>query len=54
MDVVLPQEEIDTRLAQWQPPKHENVSGYLKQYYELVQPIEQGAVLGYRSFRNKK
>lgn len=53
LDVEISQEEINKRLAAWQPPKHENVKGYLKQYYELVQPIEQGAVLGYRDFRDK-
>lgn len=54
MNVDIPQSELDARLAAWQPPTHENVSGYLKQYFELVQPIEQGAVLGYRAFRDKK
>lgn len=54
MDVNVSQEELDARLAQWKAPDHKNVTGYLKQYVQLVQPIEQGAVLGYRDFRDKK
>ena len=54
MDVNVSQEELDKRLAAWQAPKHKEVKGYLKQYVQLVQPIEQGAVLGYRDFRDEK
>ncbi|KAA8674490.1 dihydroxy-acid dehydratase [Clostridium sp. HV4-5-A1G] len=53
INVDIPQKELNKRLAMWKPDK-KNVTGYLGQYYQLVQPIEQGAVLGYRSFRDKK
>ena len=53
MDVKISQEELDARLADWKPMERELAPGYLAQYHELVQPIEQGAVLGYRSFRDK-
>ena len=54
MNVDIPQEELDKRVAEWKPLDRELAPGYLAQYHELVQPIEQGAVLGYRSFRDKK
>ena len=54
MDVDVPQEELEKRLSAWKAPSHKDVTGYLKQYVQLVQPIEQGAVLGYRDFRDKK
>lgn len=54
MDVNVSKEELDARLAKWKAPTHKDVGGYLKQYVQLVQPIEQGAVLGYRDFRDKK
>lgn len=54
MDVKIPQEELSARLADWKPVERELAPGYLAQYHELVQPIEQGAVLGYRSFRDKE
>lgn len=53
VNVDIPQEELDARLARWEPLKRELAPGYLAQYHELVQPIEQGAVLGYRSFRDR-
>ncbi|MGI6052415.1 MAG: dihydroxy-acid dehydratase [Bilifractor sp.] len=53
MDVEIPDEELRARLAAWKPAERELEPGYLAQYFELVQPIEQGAVLGYRSFRDK-
>ncbi|MNU09933.1 hypothetical protein D3C72_2567930 [compost metagenome] len=49
MDV--PQDEIARRLADWRPREPELGGGnstYLLQYAQLVQPIEQGAVLGKR------
>lgn len=55
MDV--PQEEIDQRLAQWKPKPIELGGGsgtYLSQYAQLVQPIAQGAVLGKRKVHSKK
>ena len=54
MNVDIPQAELDKRVAEWKPLQRELAPGYLAQYHELVQPIEQGAVLGYRSFRDKK
>ena len=54
MNVEIPDEELQARVAAWKPENRELAPGYLAQYYELVQPIEQGAVLGYRSFRNKR
>ena len=54
MNVDIPQEKLDKRVAEWKPLDRELAPGYLAQYHELVQPIEQGAVLGYRSFRDKK
>lgn len=54
MDV--PQEVIDTRLAQWQPkplPLGGGSGTYLSQYAQLVQPIAQGAVLGKRRIHAK-
>lgn len=55
MDV--PQEEIDQRLAQWKPKPIELGGGsgtYLSQYAQLVQPIAQGAVLGKRKVHSKE
>lgn len=55
MDV--PQEEIDQRLAQWKPKPIELGGGsgtYLSQYAQLVQPIAQGAVLGKRKVHSKQ
>ncbi len=49
MDV--PQAEIQRRLKEWRPRDLELGGGsstYLLQYAQLVQPIEQGAVLGKR------
>ena len=54
MDVDITEEEMKKRLMEWQPAKKNLAPGYLAQYFELVQPIEQGAVLGYRSFRDKE
>ena len=54
MDVEIEKDEMEKRLSAWTPEKRELAPGYLAQYFELVQPIEQGAVLGYRSFRDKK
>ncbi|WP_438335152.1 hypothetical protein ACSTDM_09970 [Klebsiella oxytoca] len=54
MDV--PQEVIDARLAQWQPkplPLGGGSGTYLSQYAQLVQPIAQGAVLGKRRIHAK-
>ena len=55
MDV--PQEEIDQRLAQRKPKPIELGGGsgtYLSQYAQLVQPIAQGAVLGKRKVHSKE
>ncbi|MBQ8053367.1 MAG: dihydroxy-acid dehydratase [Lachnospiraceae bacterium] len=54
MTVEIPEEELRARVSAWKPAERELPPGYLAQYFELVQPIEQGAVLGYRSFRDKK
>lgn len=54
MNVDIAEEELNKRLAEWKPEERELAPGYLAQYYELVQPIEQGAVLGYRTFRDNK
>ncbi|MBO0456004.1 dihydroxy-acid dehydratase [Enterococcus hulanensis] len=54
MDIEIDQEELSNRLEKWKPEKRELEPGYLAQYHELVQPIEQGAVLGYRKFRDKE
>ena len=54
MDVEIDDDEMAERLEAWEPEKRELAPGYLAQYFELVQPIEQGAVLGYRSFRDRK
>lgn len=51
IDMDVPREEIDRRLAEWRPRELELGGGsstYLLQYAQLVQPIEQGAVLGKR------
>ena len=50
MDMQVPKEEIERRLAEWKPVARVLPAGYLAQYEELVQPIETGAVLGKRSF----
>lgn len=55
MDV--PQDEIDNRLAEWQPKPIALGGGsgtYLSQYAQLVQPIAQGAVLGKRKVHSNK
>ena len=54
MNVDIAEEELRERMALWSPQKRELSPGYLAQYHELVQPIEQGAVLGYRAFRDRK
>lgn len=56
INMAVPQEEINLRLAQWQPKPIELGGGsgtYLSQYAQLVQPIAQGAVLGKRKVHNK-
>ena len=53
MNIDIPESELRDRLSAWQPAKRELPPGYLAQYWELVQPIEQGAVLGYRAFRDR-
>lgn len=53
MNVDIPEEELKSRLKEWRPLERTLTPGYLAQYHELVQPIEQGAVLGYRSFRDR-
>lgn len=54
MNFDIPDEELRQRMQEWKPLERELEPGYLAQYHELVQPIEQGAVLGYRSFRDKQ
>lgn len=53
MNVAIDEDEMKKRLADWRPLERELEPGYLAQYHELVQPLEEGAVLGYRSFRDK-
>jgi len=51
IDMDVAQEEIARRLSEWRPRELELGGGnstYLLQYAQLVQPIEQGAVLGKR------
>lgn len=53
INVKIPQTEIDERLTKWTLPAKPDLKAgtYLAQYYQLVQPIAQGAVLGKRDFR---
>lgn len=50
LDLELPADEIRRRLAEWQPPVHQE-RGWLAQYAQLVQPLRDGAILGRRAGR---
>ncbi len=54
MNIDISEKELKERMANWKAIERELEPGYLAQYYELVQPIERGAVLGKRNYREKK
>lgn len=53
MNIDISEKELNERMTNWKPADRELPVGYLSQYFQLVQPIEQGAVLGKRNFREK-
>jgi dihydroxy-acid dehydratase len=44
--VDLPDEEIEKRLSEWEPPKPKAVKGYLARYSKIAQSASRGAVFG--------
>jgi len=46
LEIKIPNEEIELRLAQWKPKKEKYTDGYLHQYSKLVGSASYGAILG--------
>jgi dihydroxy-acid dehydratase len=46
VDLVVDEAELDARMARWAPPPPPTGRSWLTQYWHLVQPLSQGAVLG--------
>jgi dihydroxy-acid dehydratase len=49
MDLKVDASELEQRLKAWSPPTLPTEYGWLSMYWQLVQPLSKGAVLGDRS-----